>query len=110
MYRLFYGDLEIGTITRTGGDFPWNWGKFEQIFDPEASEVSRTIAAYRRMTARKYPLIESEDFEVLHAIEEQIFEEFSVLIESDQWRLVDGEDAWSIAIPEFPEENIVAWR
>ncbi|GEM48508.1 hypothetical protein [Deinococcus cellulosilyticus] len=110
MYRLFYGDLEIGTITRTGGDFPWNWGKFEQVFDPEASDLTRQIEAYRRMTAQKYPLIEAEEFERLHEIEEKLFQDFSDLIESDQWRLVDGEDSWGIMAPEFPEENIVAWR
>ena len=110
MYRLFYGELELGTITRTGGDFPWNWGRFEQVFDPAGSDLARHIEAYMQLGAQKYPHIEAEDFEALHVLEEEIERRFLDLIESEQWTLLDGEDRWSIMVPEFPEGNRIAWR
>lgn len=110
MYRLFFRDLEIGTVQRTGGDFPWHWGCFDPTFLPEDSDLTRRIAEYIQISAKKYPLIEAEDFEPLHALEEQIAADFLDLIDTDDWRLIDGEDSWSITVPEFQEDQLIAWR
>ena len=125
-YELYYQDLWIGSVERTPTEWPWVAGDFTlnpQLLD-DPSEVAQRILAFRDLTMEEERLSEqlaqpdlSEELataysQAIDAIYGREEAEFSNLIESPDWYLLDPTSQERIAIvcPSFNQDKTISWR
>ena len=85
-YDLWFGEWQLASVTRTGGDFPNLWGEFQLKEGIREDDRIRHVVDYIDFSIRTAPLVHADQQDDAWYAEE---DDFSDLIESNQWFLVD---------------------
>jgi len=107
--RLFFGDVELGEVTRENGDFPNCFGRFRPSLKQDMPAIREEIQRYIDYSIEADRLAQHDPTECdcFTATNEH---KFLQLIDSDDWYLVDEQGKRSrILVPNFGTEGI-GWR
>lgn len=112
MYRLFFGEVELGEVTEEDGDFPSVFGRFTPVDRGDHPDVRRRVHEYAVYSIEADRLAQDEDDpEAYDRFAEEHEPEFMDLIESEDWFLVnEAGDRIPILIPVFSVDNGIVWR
>jgi hypothetical protein len=112
-YRLFFGEIEIATVTETGADFPNVWGAYNLILDDRSTPLNQKIAKYIEYSIAAARIGEESDYGQESIDFENANEaNFIDLIESDDWYFIEdvtGERHY-ILFPMFHTDRDIGWR
>ena len=116
-YDLYFGALKVGVVTRTDSDFPNLWGTIAcelWLSSPRSREEERLVR-YFALDRECNRLLEVEhevdNFREQAAIIAEIEAEFMDVVESEEWRLVDGGGGeLPILCPGFHDDGGLVWR
>src|SRR5438874_6916473 len=103
-YKLFFGDVEIGTIRQEDCDFPNVWGGFEPSSARDHPDIRERIRRYMEYSreADRLMLQDDKPGSEWDRFASQNEAQFLDLIECDEWWLIDAAGKrHPILIPNF---------
>ena len=109
-YRLFYRDIQIGSVTQEDEDFPNLFGTFRPIAGNEQNPVYDQIQRYIAYSVAADQLMQEGREEEWDRFAAEKEPQFLDLIETDDWCLKDDEDVMPILVPRFCQDDGIVWR
>ncbi|MFD2567331.1 hypothetical protein [Pseudotenacibaculum haliotis] len=107
-YKLYYKDLEIGTIVQEDQDFPNLFGTYK--LSDKLKSGHNFINEYIKYSVEAYALMNKDEQKWLKLVQSEE-EKFGELIESEDWKLIDQKgEVHKILIPNFGNHNEIVWR
>lgn len=106
-FRLFYKDIEVGTIEQIGYDFPRVCGRYK--LSESIAREQELIFHYIEFSIQASTMFEENEEKWLEFWLAEKPKHIS-LIDSDDWKLIhENQEAFRIAVPNFLEKNEVIW-
>ena len=107
-YKLYYDRWKIAEISPEDADFPGFSGRYQLSIGSTENGIIREIREYIKFSIQMSTLIDSDRTEEMDCDREQ---QFSQLIDSNRWYLVDRQGKRTdILVPVFGEGNTITWR
>jgi len=109
-YRLFFREIELGTIIEDDSDFPNLFGAFKPADKVGRGELWRYLQEYIEQSIIGNGLMEDNKIEEWECFIYKLSEKFPDLIETDDWYLLSDDKREPITVPIFGRDNSINWR
>jgi len=109
-YRLFFRDLDLGTIVQEDSDFPNLFGTFTPSDHSGEGSLWQHLQDYMAHSIAGDILMEQDKVDEFDAFEKQAGDRFDDLIETDDWYILENGKREPILIPIFCRDNAIVWR
>lgn len=113
-YRLFYRDVEIGSVIQEDENFPNLFGTFHPIAEIEQghtqNEMFDRIERYIAYSVAADQLMQEGKEDEWDRFVAENESQFLDLIETDDWHLQGEGSLELILVPNFCQDNGIVWR